>query len=151
MFRVGIKRFVQYQSPQQYQEFLGKVKLSKTQKTEAPIDSMNRKTLTFRKVELEDYDFVTQSSDFDIERFSLKEYIWSCIFYRKRTLIRLILFSYIWSGILLVSKFIFMYTKKIWRKIAPVGYFGMVEPAYKDIELERFKQRLKFSILHKYD
>jgi hypothetical protein len=32
-----------------------------------------------------------------------------------------------------------------------VGYFQMTEPAFRDIDLARFRQRLKFKVLQSYD
>ena len=75
MFRCCIRRLSQYKNPQQYKEFIGNLKENKPKDFEVPLETYKSSSLTFRKVEVEDYDFLTESSDFDIERFSLKEYL----------------------------------------------------------------------------
>lgn len=149
MLRPILRKFSQYKAPESYQDFIGKSKDLSSSAPEVFTDSIHRKSLTFRKVDLEDYDFYTETSDFDVERFNLKEYIWSVIWYRERTMIRLFLFMMSWTVFILVSKAIYNVSRKRIRKIAPIGYFGMVEPAFKDMELERFKQRIHFSYLDK--
>ena len=149
MLRVCIRALSQYKSPQQYNEFISNFKDANTISPEPPIDSLNRNSLTFRKVEIEDYDFYTATSDFDVERFNLREYVWSVIFYRDKTFMRLVLCLLSWTFILLFSKGIYMLFARSAKKLSPVGYFGLTQVAFKDMELERYKQRIKFSELDK--
>jgi hypothetical protein len=151
MLKRIIRGLSQYQSPQSFSDFNAKSIPLTEQKPEISLESMNRKALSFRKMELEDYDFVSQTSDFDTERFNFKEYLWSCAFYREKSFVRLAAFMFIWSVIMLLSRVVSLGLRQLIVWISPIGYFGMLEPAFKDIELERYRQRLKLSVLHNYD
>jgi hypothetical protein len=151
MLKTIFRKFSAYKVPEKYPEFAEKLKISESSSYTSSIEDFNRSSITFRKVELEDYDFVTESSDFDTERFSFKEYLWDVMWLRNRTKIKLIGCLLIWGLIGTSSKILYVLSKRYWISITPIGYFGMVEQAYYDIELERQKQRLKFSVLHSYD
>lgn len=151
MLKRLIRPFSQYRTPQSFKDYVG-TNIKKAPKLqEASMESMNRTSLTFRNVELEDYDFETDTSDFDVERFDLKEYLWTLVYYRDRTWFRVTLFVLTASCIVLASKMIYSLFRYFKRMSSPIQYFGLLEPAFRDIELERSKQRLKFSVLHSYD
>jgi hypothetical protein len=141
--------FSRYSSPQKYSEF---IKPSiKPEAEKVTLDHHNKKALTFRKVELEDFDFQTEESDFDTERFSLKEYLYTSMFYTERTMTIFVGFMTIWTIFAFISKFLIWGTST-WRlKIGTIGYFGITQPAFRDMELERKKQRVRLGILHSYD
>lgn len=151
MLKRIIRTFSQYRSPQSFKDYVGCSIKKAPKPQDTSMENMNRSSLTFRNVELEDFDFETETSDFDVERFDLKEYLWTLVYYRDRTWFRITLFVLTASFIVLASKLIYSLFRYFRRQLSPIQYFGLLEPAFKDIELERSKQRLKFSVLHSYD
>ena len=143
------RTFSGYMRPQKFDEFVKPQ--AKIDKEKVSLDSHNKKALTFRKVDLQDFDFETEESDFDTERFSFKEYLYTCIYYTERSMTVLIGFMSVWTLFTFISKFLMWFSANLRLKLGPVGYFGMVEPAFQDIELERKKQRISLDILHSYD
>lgn len=144
-----IRIFSQYKVPQKYNEFVKPVEVS-TQEN-ISLESLNKKALTFRKVAMQDYDFVTDESDFDTARFSLKEYVYTCVFYTEKTVTTFGAFIFFWLVFGVISRMLFLLFQKVTLPLSMVGYFGMTEPAFREIELERRQQRVKFSVLHSYD
>lgn len=144
-----IRMFSQYKAPQKYNEFVKPIETHS--QDNISLESMNRKALTFRKVAMQDYDFVTDESDFDTARFSLKEYFYTCVFYTERTLFIYAAFMLTWMIFSTTSRMLFFIIQKVTLPLSMVGYFGMTEPAFREIELERRKQRVKYSVLHSYD
>ena len=144
-----IRAFSQYKSPQKFYDF--QKPAINTPQDNISLDSMNKKALTFRKVELKDYDFVTEESDFDTNRFSLKSYLYTCIFYKERTFTVFSVFLLSWMIFTFISKILLFLIQRYTLSLSVVGYFGMTEPAFREIELERKRQRIKFSVLHSFD
>lgn len=143
------RNFSGYLHPQKFDEFVKPQ--AKIEKEKVSLDSHNKKALTFRKVDLEDFDFETEESDFDTERFSFKEYLYTCTFNTERTMTTLIGFMTIWTVFTFCSKIFMWCTSNARLKLGPIGYFGMVEPAFRDMELERRKQRIGLDTLHSFD
>lgn len=144
-----IRMFSQYKSPQKYYDF--QKPSVNTPQDNISLDSMNKKSLTFRKVDLKDYDFVTEESDFDTNRFSLKSYLYTCVFYKERTFTIFAGFLLSWMIFSFISRIIIFLFQKFTLHFSLVGYFGMTEPAFREIELERKKQRIRYSVLHSFD
>lgn len=154
MNRRLIRAFTDLRKTQTYEEFMHKnpKNFEKLKAVETPkINTIRDKEVIHRNASVDNREFFTESSDFDVETFSLKEYFWECIFLRNPTLFKCLWTWLFWNTALFIC-FNMMYLVRNWtHKISPIGYFEMVSPAYHDMDLIKYKQRLYFKKLQEFD
>lgn len=152
-FRVLRRGLCYIRKYEKYQEF-AKVSLKDSVKTfpNAPVYSKGEHYLTAREDQVEEREFFTESDDFDPDTFSLRDYFWECVYpHRKITMFKLIYCFMFWQTIVFLSVSCFNLWRILWERISPLGYFGMLGPAFVDMNLVKYQHRLKFKKLHSFD
>lgn len=96
-------------------------------------------------------DFETSDSDFDIETFNLKAWLWDIVFMRQNTRQNWYLSLTIWFTVIVLAAMVRRKLALLRIAVCPIGYFELTTPAYNDFELIRYNQRIKLSALHSYD
>ncbi|CAG9315965.1 unnamed protein product [Blepharisma stoltei] len=104
-----------------------------------------------RHADMNQREFYTESSDFDVETFNLKEYFWSCIFITRPTLFRTLWCFIFYTTLSFLVKAVYMTCKRLRVRWCANRYFDMLGPAFRDMQLVKFNQRLYFKKLHSYD
>lgn len=154
MLKKLVRHLSYYRKLETFQEFnsagANLPRNKKFTKQEQGVERFERSVVA-REDHLDHRDFYTESSDFDVEAFSLKEYLWECMLFQKPSIFKFLIGIFSWQVILFIGLSVTYLAKKVLLKLSPVSYFEMVSPAYIDMQLVRYKQRLKFKKLHEYD
>jgi hypothetical protein len=117
----------------------------------AKLESLGGKSVIKFDAELDYKDFETSDSDFDVETFNLKEWVWSILLFRQNTRTNWYLSLSFWIFVTVAALSVKKKLSILRILLSPVGYFELTTPAYYDFELTRYHQRLKLNVLHSYD
>jgi hypothetical protein len=98
-----------------------------------------------------EHELLTESSDFDVDEFSLRNYLEQVIRLQHPTGMKFLLGWIFWTCVGLASIRIFFSYRWIGRLVGPFGYFQLDSPAFIDMHAAKHSKRINFKRLHSFD
>ena len=96
-------------------------------------------------------EFYTESSDFDVDEFSIRIWLEDCIRFRWLTAMKLLTGSFIWLMVSCFTIRFFWTYREFGRKIGAMGHFQLDTPAFQDMHKTKNSKRINFWRMHSFD